>query len=174
VWECALDATCHSYQPCGGGDCLSNVQCNGGPAATMTGTPPTATATQTATVTPTATLPPHRCGQTVSFLNGAAGGYDWANVWCQIAADTPDAHLCSTAEVLSTIATLDFAPDDFGWIAGGGPGAIVAGAFSADCLGYTQGTDRYYGSVWIYDVHGGMGLVASCDNAIPYLCCCTK
>lgn len=108
-----------------------------------------------------------------SFASGSDIGYQAANDLCNIA--WSGSHMCSTAEILNTIAVnLSLLPaSGTAWIANGPPGYL---ANANDCIGHTSSAASDIGSFWNFaqissKTTGGAGWLIACSNS-KYIACC--
>lgn len=106
-----------------------------------------------------------------TITSGSYVGYQAVNDIC--AAQYTDSHICSTDEILLTIATENFsAYTSHGdvWIAEGPPGYTAS---SNDCDAWTASDADNLGPFWDWDFNagGGRGRLTPCTSTLPLACC---
>jgi len=111
-------------------------------------------------------------GLTVATFNGNIGvnGYNSAHAAC-VAAGYAGSHMCTTNEILYSIAQGVALPaDQQGWISNGPPGYT---SNSNDCSGWTNNSNTgYYGPFWDFAAGtGGKGWMAPCNVTKKIACC---
>ena len=99
-------------------------------------------------------------------VTGNNTGYTGANALC--AALSTGSHICSVAEVLSTINKGASMPTANVWIASGPPGYTVN---ANDCNGRTDGTTNYLGVEWYRSTGNGFGGMQYCNFSMSIACC---
>jgi hypothetical protein len=106
-----------------------------------------------------------------TITSGSKVSYDAVNTIC--GAEFIDSHVCSTDEILSTIATENFSlysPDGDVWIVEGPPGFTAS---ANDCDGWTANDEDNLGPFWSWDANsgGGKGRLTPCTSTLSVACC---
>jgi hypothetical protein len=112
-------------------------------------------------------------GQTKGSISipGVAKGYASAKRACELAVDSPTAHVC-TQEEMAISASLSVGGPSYAWIVTGGWGMATASTHANDCDGFesdsdSTGTGPQRGVLWC----GHRALHGLCSQAFPVCCC---
>lgn len=100
--------------------------------------------------------------------DGGRGGYRNVHGYCN--ALFSGSHVCSTAEILNSVACQRDMPADnsFAWINNGAPALPVQ---TNDCIGWTTAAIGNSGVAWQFTSAGGIGWAKNCANTYAFACC---
>jgi hypothetical protein len=105
---------------------------------------------------------------TGNAISGSFIGYAAMNDLCDT--EFSGSHLCSTGEVLATIANGNYSYFGYPWLSNGPPGFT---SNSNDCNGWTDGTGNYLGPFWNWELNAqaGAAFLTPCSQIKSLMCC---